>query len=87
VRPHDNQAKRPLPAALPRCGSVAAFRPPVSSCTVPRTSVPVCFSTGWDLCGYLNAEGLVPPGIPRINPNCRQIPSAASGYYINDIIP
>jgi len=61
VRPHDNQAKRPLPAALPRCGSVAAFRPPVSSCTVPRTSVPACLSTGWDLCGYLNAEGASRP--------------------------
>lgn len=87
MRPHDNRAKRPLSTALPRCGAVAALRPLVSSCTVTHTSVPVCLSTGLDLCGYLNAEGLVPPGIPRINPIRRQILSAASGYQINGIIP
>lgn len=70
ARPHDNQAKRPLSTALPRCGSVAALRPPVSSCTVLRTSVPVCLSTGLDLCGYLNAEGLVPARHPAYKSNC-----------------
>ena len=69
MRPHDNRAKRPLSTALPRCGAVAALRPLVSSCTVTRTSVPVCLSTGLDLCGYLNAEGLVPARHPAYKSN------------------
>ena len=69
MRPHDNRAKRPLSTALPRCGAVAALRPLVFSCTVTRTFVPVCLSTGLDLCGYLNAEGLVPARHPAYKSN------------------
>ncbi len=74
VRPHDNQAKRPLPAALPRCGSVAALRPPVSSCTVPRTSVPVCLSTGLGSVRLFKRGGARPARHPAYKSNCTADP-------------